>query len=418
MQKHFARTTSFVHQGFLHSIDAVKIGRIVLDPCNPIETYCDVFPNQDNLTSEIHIDDGIDLACTYNSSKQTSFGCALLQLFRGYLSRSNEQEICVEGETKRYQLSNAESNFKIACAQNEIREWLQENVIKPKVDAYMIVGYHTITNAKITNGRGLARGVDVQADDGNIGNMIALGLSRVTRMKSSAWNTTTDQRQMVATGERLWAVQYRKVVYKLEGFLSEKKTNLKSSQWKIMWKVRGQEGSGEYLVEVDLGDTPDEADFLDDDEDEEAIEPTRYVNKVLETGVEEEFIFFHDTKLNFILDQENNDSSSMNASQNKSIGGESMEISSSSEGENDYEMGELWDTRTPIAEAVQTTTSLDRPAGTRNSSGSGSPTISSGAGQKRARSSRCDSKRCDVDGFSIVGRDLKRLKGPERRQQQ
>jgi len=428
-EQHLARSTAFVYEGFLYNPEVAKLGRIVLDPRNPIETYFDVFPHSETLGGEIHITPGIDLACTYNSSKNMSLGGALLRLFRGGFLSSNEQETCVKGEIKRYQLSNAEVHFRNACQQDsrrDVREWLQENVIKPKVDAYMIVGYHTITNPKITNGSDLARAVNIRADDANIVNMAVPGSDGVANinMRSSTRNFSTFQRQISAVGERLWAVQYRKVVYKLEGWLSGSKAKLKDSQWKMMWKVRGQDSSGEYVVEVNLGEAaePEEEDSDDDDEDEgPPAPPERFVNTVPGTDFEEEFIVFNGSKANYILGQENNDFLSMDASQNESTRGGSMEILSPSEGENDHEMGEAWDTITPPTEVAQITTVppvIDQPVSTRSPSGSEGLMARSGAGQKRTRGLDSDAEESDAGDSSIMERDPKRLRSRRRIQDQ
>lgn len=422
MPQSLARTTAFVYEGLLYSPEVAKLGRIVLDPRNPIETFCDVFPDQDKLTSAsaISITPSIDLECIYNSRKNRSLGGALLRLFCGRLSCSDEQETRVAGEIKQYQLCNAEVHFKNACEQEDghnIRIWLQENVIKPKVNAYMVVGYHTITNPKITNGSSFARAVNIQGDGANIVNMAVPGSSGMASvfMRTTTENQSRFQRQISAVGERLWAVQYRKVIYKLEGLLSGSKTKLKDGQWKMMWKVRGQDSSGEFGVEVDLGDAaePEEVDS-DDDEDEEAPEPPeppeRFVNKVPGTEVEEEFIIFHSTNNNSILDQEDNDSFPTNAPQNESAGGNSTEVLRPSEGEDDDEMGDAWNTPT-VEQSTTASFAIDQPVGTESPSGSDGSMTGSRAGQKRTRGLDCNTEEIDVGDSGIVERDSKRLRG-------
>ena len=55
-----------------------------------------------------------------------------------------------------------------------------------------------------------------------------LGVLRVVILRTSAWNNHCFQQQIEATGGRIWAVQYRKVIYKLERGTQMK---LKDSQW-------------------------------------------------------------------------------------------------------------------------------------------------------------------------------------------
>ncbi|KAF8430036.1 hypothetical protein EV426DRAFT_1637 [Tirmania nivea] len=294
------RATAFVSATYLYCPDSAKLGRIVLNPQEPLETYYDLFPSQEVVLKEIHITPSIDLACTYNESKKKSLGGALLQLFYGALSSSAEGGTSLEGETKRYQLGNAEQLFRKACAAEDVREWLQENVIKPKVDAYMIVGYHTITNPRIVNGNRLERKTNFRADDA-IGSA-APGLPGVANVRNFTWGDHRYKLQLSASGEGIWAVQYRKVVYKLESWFSECQIKLKDSKWKMFLHIRGQEDAGKYVVDADLGDVaefePEPADS--DDEDEVATEaPESYFGEVGVIGeagetVEEEFIFFHE----------------------------------------------------------------------------------------------------------------------------
>ena len=299
------RSTNFVSAVYAYYPDATKLGRIVLNPQDLVETYYDLYPAQDVLKSsgEIHITSGIDLASTYNSSKKKSLRGALLQLFSGFLSSSTEGEASLEGETKRYQLGNAETHFRKACASEEAREWLQENVVKPKVDAYMIVGYHTITNLKIVTGNQRETETRFRADDAFATSAGAPGHPGVANMRSATFNQHRFKHKISADGEVIFAVQFRKLLYKIERLFSPaKEVGLKESQWIMFLDVRGQDEEKNYLVETDLGEIaeyePEPADS--DDEDEVAMEPPE--SYYVETGVcgedgeaiQEEFVFFND----------------------------------------------------------------------------------------------------------------------------
>ncbi|KAF8445426.1 hypothetical protein BGX38DRAFT_684533 [Terfezia claveryi] len=298
---HKQRTISFVSSVYLYYPDAAKLGRIVLNPQEPLETYLDLYPEQDKL-KEIHESPGIDLSCTYNATKKKSLKGALLQLFSGLLSSSTEGEASLEGETKRYHLGNAEIHFRQACKGEDVREWLQENVVKPKVDAYMIVGYHTITNPKFVRGNKLARETKFGADDALVTSAAVPGHPGVANVRNSTWNHRHFQQRLSADGVGVFAVQYRKVVYRVERWYAESQAGLKDSKWYMFLDVRGQDDQGHYTVDADLGEVagyePEPEDS--DDEDEVPVEPPESYFVEASAGgedgdnIEEEFIFFHD----------------------------------------------------------------------------------------------------------------------------
>jgi len=306
------RTTSFVSKVYLYNPNAVKLGRVVLNPQEPLETYYDLYPTEDSLKAvgEIHVTPGIDLACTYNASKKKTLRGALLQLFSGLLSSSTEGEASLEGETKRYQLGNAGDCFRKACskgdAREEVRDWLQENVVKPKVDAYMIVGYHAISNPKIVKGGKLTTETLFGADDKLITGTAAPGNPGVANVKSFASNRSNFQQKFSVDGEGIFAVQFRKLVYKMERWFSpEKEVRLKESQWIMFLDIRGQDENKHHLVEADLGEPAEyEPEPVDsDDEDDVAMEPPEsYFGEAGVCGedgetIEEEFIFISDMPL-------------------------------------------------------------------------------------------------------------------------
>ena len=236
------RSTNSTSAVYVYNPNATKLGRIVLNPQDPLETYYDLYPNQDLLKSsgDIHVTSGIDLASIYNPPKKKSLRGALLQLFSRLLSSSAEGGASLEGETKRYQLGNAETHFRKACAAEEAREWLQENVVKPKVDAYMIVGYHTITNPRIVRGDRRKVVTGLQADDSIATSAAAPGHQGVVNMANSIVSQSRFPRRISADGEVIFAVQFRKLVYKMERwFSSEGQVALKASKWIMFLDVRG-----------------------------------------------------------------------------------------------------------------------------------------------------------------------------------
>ena len=417
------RITTLVSEAFLgDDVRAAKLGRIVLNPRKPIEGYHDVLPNLDVGSEAVLIRHAI-ISGDFKSERTISLGGALFQLLRGRFSIRKNRRMYIFGRTKEYQLSNAQVHFKEACANvqegKHTREWLEEYVIKPSVSAYMMVGYRTITDLEITSCDSRVNGMDTRADVNLVGMALpGTGLSSAATMKTLVRNESTYQRQIKNEGEVLWAVDYRKVVFKKETWQiepemepemePERKSRLLDGQWIMKWKKRGQDSSGEHLVEVDLGDgaEPEDSDSdedEDEDEDEEEKAQEFYFRIIPGEGVEDQFVLFSSTQKNLLPDQESNDNLPMDTSYNESTIEESTEVLSPAENEDDHEMGEDWDTR-----AV----SLDQPARANDSSGSAGQMTGPGsrAGQKRMRDQDCGPEEIDAGDSDIVERDSKRLR--------
>ena len=87
------------------------------------------------------------------------------------------------------------------------------------------------------------------------GVMVPLGDIADPRVAGNNIKKQGIQRQFVADGEQICAVQYRKVRFKwfssrdLDAALLEKDT-----RWKMCWNIRGQEIGTNDVVEVDLHD--------------------------------------------------------------------------------------------------------------------------------------------------------------------
>ena len=102
-------------------------------------------------------------------------------------------------------------------------------MIKPKVHAYLIVGYQTIANLRVVGGDRPEQTTKLQADNAIITNAAVPGLP-----------------------EEILTMQYRKVLYKPESWFSESKIMLKNSKWLLM---RDFDNLEQLRVEADLGTT-------------------------------------------------------------------------------------------------------------------------------------------------------------------
>ena len=253
------RATTFISSTFLTRPDTARLGRLVLDRRNPGNIYCDLFPNQDELIHssafEISISPSVDPTSVYNSTRIKTLQDALHKLFTRF-----PKGVTLEGEAQRYQLENPHIALSKACAQPHVREWLQEYVIKPKLDAHMVVAFHVLKSPKV-------------AQDNK--------------------NFTVAAALRGFGFEGIWGVQYRKVVCELTHWAADVQLNLKENHWLMPWSVRGQDNTVQHRAEAELvgAAKPDPPDS--DDEDEEPPE-SYFVTSNDSEEVLEEFIFFHD----------------------------------------------------------------------------------------------------------------------------
>ena len=113
MHQQVQRATALVSPTYRYNPDSVKLGRIVLNYQDPLDTYFDLYPSAGLLESgEIHVTSDSDLVIykPTNLAKKTSLGGALLQLFRSSRTRT-EGKTGLRGDIKRYQLGNPEAHF-------------------------------------------------------------------------------------------------------------------------------------------------------------------------------------------------------------------------------------------------------------------------------------------------------------------
>ena len=159
-----------------------------------------------------------------------------------------------------YQLSNSGLWFKNAVKTKVTWEWIEQAVAQGD-SIYVVVGYHTLLDARVVEGANTAREsrakleVPVTASLAATGVLIPVGHVIDPSIAGHQQHSESTKKQFVATGEQICAVQYRKVCFK---WFSSKDLDSaaleKENRWKIYWDIRGQEGGTNDVLETDLQD--------------------------------------------------------------------------------------------------------------------------------------------------------------------
>ena len=239
------------------SPQSIRLGRFVRNIDEPQSDFFDAdceIPSDSILIKHQHRYNEVQ-----RDAKERSFTATLTSLLSTSRTKRNKTSIQVStDQVKTYQLSNSGSWFKSAVKSEAARERINES-IDDGDDIYLIVGYHTITDARIVEGivdeastsawlklpvgEALATaGIVVP-----LGNLVDPGFG----VQNSHQQGT--HRRFVAVGEQVCAVQYRKVRFKWFSSRDLEKSSLdKINCWKVYWSVRGQEIGTNDVLEVDL----------------------------------------------------------------------------------------------------------------------------------------------------------------------
>jgi len=251
--------TTLIYHTFL-SVESIRLGRLVRNVDEPQSDYLD--PDCDLRSESVIITPHLRYEEVQQSMTDKSLTAVLTRLMSASCARRNKAYTQVTTDrVTTYQLGNSGSWFKSAIKTETAREWIKESIDQGD-DIYVVVGYHTMLDAQVVEGA-----ADALESSGQLGLpvtevalaatgvMVPLGDIADPRVAGNNIKKQGIQRQFVADGEQICAVQYRKVRFKwfssrdLDAALLEKDT-----RWKMCWNIRGQEIGTNDVVEVDLHD--------------------------------------------------------------------------------------------------------------------------------------------------------------------
>ena len=253
----------FVSQCLL-PLDSVKLGRFITNIDHPHQDYHDP-PCAGSPRTIVQVRNqyhGFD-----EESSTSTFSSALTSFMSSALSKRTETKSRLSAErVQTYALDNSGSWFESATKLQETRQWL-ESAIDQGDDVFLVVGYHTVVDARITlySSRAQARGGALEMPVG-----LSLAAAGVVAPLSDLINPGIGLRreegsgvseQFIAPGEQVCALQYRRVRYR---FLSSKKIEnaslVKSPRWAILDRCRDETEGEDDVIEVEAEDGLGEVD--------------------------------------------------------------------------------------------------------------------------------------------------------------
>lgn len=249
-------------QSSLLPLDSVKLGRLVTNAKNPQQDYLDPLDSVPEAT--IKSQETFHEILNSSRNEKLRFRLtALLAISSENQAASSATLSAVQATT--YQLTNSGSWFRKACAKQETRSWFEEAI--EENDVYLVVGYHTVTDARVTEGiitKGKTGGSAELSGSLLTGEAAPVVNLLSARIDSSHDSTHHQARSFRAPGEQIYAVQYRKVEFKWLSSRSIDKTTLeRNNRWKIFWSAGLRKGGDDEfegeddVVEADLAEELD-----------------------------------------------------------------------------------------------------------------------------------------------------------------
>jgi hypothetical protein len=271
--------------------DSVELGRLVTNINDPLQDYCQLDP----LSLS---DDSISTQCLENFnailhvSKGSGLSAFLTQMLSGSWSVSRRATTDIAATAyETIQLGNCEEVLRSACKSDPVRNWF-ERAARRRRNVYIVSGLKILVNARVrqTRVKTVDKGVSVQAPGLLItaatGVPIPLDNTLDVGVKRTFNNNSAEQGGYMASGEHIFAIQYRKV--RMKEFSTkafDPAYLLEGARWKIYLSTRGRGDIGvdenDDGMEVEAGEPIRGQDIKRpcehfEDEDEEILFCPRY----------------------------------------------------------------------------------------------------------------------------------------------
>lgn len=263
------RTSVIPPQIFL-PLGAVKLGRFVTSIKHPHQNYHDpLSPTIVRQDSEL-ISTRESYTGDRTSNNSLRLGSSLSSLLSAGFSKQTKTRTQITTEhAKTYTLANSDAWFDDATQLPAARAWIERNIDRGR-DIYLIVGYHTVTDARVRQA--------AVAQGGTTGEIVlpvgmalagAAGVGPVAipsalqdvmdpSITMEKLESDGEAQRCVFRGEQVCAVEYRKVKHRwLSGRdLNRARLDERVHCWSSVEQSRGDEGEedDEDVIEVQLGD--------------------------------------------------------------------------------------------------------------------------------------------------------------------
>jgi len=174
-------------------------------------------------------------------------------------------------QVKTYTLENSGERFIEAMNLEESRKWVEDKIDMDK-DIYLVVGFHTVLNARIVQRslQGREAGGQINLPIGlslaAIGAFMPLGNIMDPHLAGNYQLSQSGNIEFLAPGEQICALQYLKVRHRwLSSRNVDKEFLSKAPRWKSYYEYRGDEEEEENIIEVETAELGEADDNWDRD---------------------------------------------------------------------------------------------------------------------------------------------------------
>ncbi len=240
---------------FLLPHSSVRLGRFITNIDYPHQSHHDPPYAETPKPTVSPRESYIGLDC---KSSNTSFGSALTSLMSAGFSNRAKTQVQVKADcVTTYTLDNSDEWFTEATGMPSTRTWIERAVDRGH-DIYMIVGYHTVTNARIVHefvrekGAGGQINVPVGLSLAAVGAIVPLGEIIDPSAGGNSHRLDDTRSFFRAPGEQICAFQYRKVRHRWLSSNSIDTSRLsKSPRWSSVERGRDEEDGEDDIIEVE-----------------------------------------------------------------------------------------------------------------------------------------------------------------------
>jgi hypothetical protein len=239
-----------LNEGFLPK-ESIQPGRFLVDVSQPQVAYHD--PDVELEAKDLVVKQQISYSQTQEAGSNNNFSASLTKFVA--LSCSKKMNTSIRVNSSRvttYQLANSGSWFRRAVQGKKTREWIEEQYNDGWTHLFFVVGYHTMLDANITSTvdekKDVSGQVEVPVSAALAAGGIVLPVGGITDPKVRAKHEENQGANIhfVAPGERICALQYRKVVFKWFSSRNIDEATLdKDIRWKMLSSLRDFQGGGE-----------------------------------------------------------------------------------------------------------------------------------------------------------------------------
>ncbi|KJZ74125.1 hypothetical protein HIM_06574 [Hirsutella minnesotensis 3608] len=236
--------------------DSVKLGRLTTSVDQPHQNYHDPAGTK---PPEVLI----SVRDAYTGVRQTAtgsgFGSGLTSLMSAALSKRARTNLRVTtDQVKTYVLANSDDWFEEATGIPATRSWIERQIDRGR-KLYVVVGFHTITDARIvqesarqTSAQGHAE-LPASLSLAALGAVAPLGNILDPSIEGHHYDLDDDKAHFLAAGEQVCAFQYRKLCHR---WLSSNKLDQsqlsKLPRWASVETWRDAEDDEDDVIEVEL----------------------------------------------------------------------------------------------------------------------------------------------------------------------